>query len=205
MLPISYDHLKLNNSVKTDEGFDEPILNHIKRLLSYSLISHKEPILAHIVIQAPNSLLFKRLGLEVTRWYSQRKPNSECKPLWISVYEKSKSKGKHMHLAVIADEIAYVDLLLLAERLCKYSDKGYSKIQKRLRPYKTDAYGVIAKNSDGALLRKGHTHFHNVRKEFDDAFERISYLAKNHTKCLIPARKTNYQVSRYKELTDSAN
>lgn len=197
MLPINYNDLKLNTSEKTDEGFDEPILSNIQALLTESLASQNQPRLAHFIIQSPNDLLFKRLGIEITRWYSQRKPNSDKKPLWIAVYEYSKTKGYHLHLAVIADGISYIDLQILSERLLKYSKKGYAKLQRRKRAYMTDADGVIMRNKDDAFIRIGHSHLHNVKSELSDAYERVSYFAKSMTKRLIPDRKKSFLVCRF--------
>lgn len=197
MHKIDYTNYPLNSSEKTAEGFDEPILNNIKKILTESLNAQIDPRLAHIVIQAPNQLAFNRLGCEITRWFTQRKPSCLSKPLWIAVHEHSSSKGYHLHLAVIADGVSYIDLQILSERLSKYSKKGYAKLQKRKRVLLTDADGVLIRNQDDGLIRVGHTHLHHLKKEFADGFERLSYFAKSMSKRLIPNRKKCFLVCRY--------
>lgn len=197
MQKIDYANYPLNSSVKTQEGFDEPILKNIQNIFSESLSTQNDPRVAHIVIQAPNELVFNRLGCEITRWFTQRKPSCPSKPLWIAVHERSSRKGLHLHLAVIADGVSYIDFQILCERLTKYSKKSYSKLQIRKRVLLTDADGVLIRNKDDGLIRKGHSHYHLLKKEFADCYERISYFAKSMTKRLIPNRNKCYLVCRF--------
>jgi hypothetical protein len=193
---IDFTNYPLNSSEKTEEGFDENILKDIQIILSECISAQMEPRLAHLVVQSPNELIFERLGAEIRRWFTQRKPSCSSKPLWIAVHEQSTSRGFHLHLAVIADGISYVDLQILSERLSKFSKKGKARLLKRKRVFLTDSHGVILKNEDGGLIRKGHSHFHTLKTELADGYERLSYFAKSMTKRLIPNRKKCYLVCR---------
>lgn len=108
-----------------------------------------------------------------------------------------KSSLKSLNLPLpIADGIAYVDLQILSERLSKFSRKGKAKVLKRKRVFLTDSDGVIRKNEDGGLIRKGHSDYHTLKTELADGYERLSYFAKSMTKRLIPNRKKCYLVCR---------
>ncbi len=160
----SYLCLELNTSPKCQDGFIE---EHLQELYQ-SLIQYNDwfdnVVVGHILIEAPNK---QRLDRFLDGYMKQRiKANSSIQAVkLLSVQEiRPRDSNPHQHIiAIIASNHSYIDLKSLALL-------GLNLSQTK------------GKNDSRLIKRSNNKNYHILGLEFDDAFNRSSYICKESTK-----------------------
>lgn len=160
----AYQCLGLNTSPKCADGFIE---DHLQELYQ-SLIQYNDwfdnVVVGHMVIESPNK---SRLDRFLDSYIKQRiKANSSIQAVkLLSVQEtRHRDSNPHQHIvAIIATNDAYIDLkslALLGVNLSQVKDKNNSRL----------------------LKRSNNKNYHILNQEFEDSFNRLSYVCKIHSK-----------------------
>ncbi len=183
--------LKAYSKEKSAKGLYVNVVEKVFQILKHGLHNYQKPRAAHLVIDSPKLETIKSLPQDLERFLLQRnKPvDAQSKPNFVYLYvveKRPRSKKEHLHLLVVADGLDALDLRLLSERLVKFSSTRKVKIQQRrfdcLPLAICENTGEIRLNRRGEYARKGSVYFHDLRWEFEDAFERLTYFAKVLTK-----------------------
>lgn len=208
-----FETLKVNQTTKGSNGFYTPLLNAILQLQKKACQLFAKPLCAHLTIDNPVLGTKNKLNQELTRWYAKEaKANdiSHASPLYFSCLETTpRSKNKHLHLLIWfqATKESSFSLKILSRRLEKLSNTKTIKINRRKddnrSPVINQTTGEIETTSTGRIKRLGSAYYHNLATEFDDAFERCSYLAKVFSKNKTQERGVHYSHSRLTAVKDS--
>lgn len=188
----TYRGLDINDTSKGFKGYYIQHLQSIHSLLVEASLNLVNPLVSHFIIDKPKPRAINALNQELNRWRDQRLTSSE-KVRYFAVLEKRpKEKRGHIHVLVIYpkpttdDKFLSTSLNLLTERLRKLSETNSATLCKRKSSAKKliidPETGEIKINTDGSIIRLGSSYYHNLITEFDDAFKRLSYFAKVHTK-----------------------
>lgn len=188
--------LKVYCQRKNEKGFFVEILEATVKLLDYASKNWDRPQLFHLCISAPKDCTLKRLSSELRRWSRQRdkanRRHVDTPVLYLAAIEtRPRKKQRHLHLAVFTTGNSVFDVYALKQRLRKFSetDTEVALYQRRfdcLALALDESTGEIKLTKRGDFARQGSMYYHDLRKEYDDAFQRISYLAKVYSKSASP-------------------
>ena len=172
---ISFCSYDVYDLTKADEGLNTKQLVRLFELLNYAQLTMQSPTMAHIKIEQPTKRMTE-IGKILTNYadkYRLGKPDS--RPLYALKYEEgSITKREHCHLYIIVDDWVRDDLIGLAKELERTGVSGAIR-SKNCKPV------ALMNRSREFVPIRGSTAYHRLNEEAEDAFKRISYIAKIKT------------------------
>ena len=202
----TYLGFELNKTIKASKGFYVEHLDAIYEILATAKANMTKPIVAHLVIDSPNDKALEQLSRILIRWYEEEQgSNAQAVKYFACLEVRPRNKQRHLHLMVVFNSLkdSRESLYILRRKLTKLSKSATCKIQQRKlehrAPLTNSETGKIATNADGGIIRLGSTYYHRLISEFEDAFNRFSYLAKVMTKSTEQKRGLNYGHSRIRK------
>lgn len=203
-----YRGLELNDTSKGKDGYYISHLENIYSSMAEATLNLANPLASHFVIDSPKAKAINSLSQELNRWKNERLNTSEAVRYFTCLETRPRSKQKHLHILVIYQKpinnegFLSTSLNLLTERLSKLSKTNSATLCKRMTSARSmiidPEFGVIKVNEEGSITRLGSPYYHNLATEFNDAFERFSYLAKVQTKAEKQIYGANWSKSRIK-------
>lgn len=194
-----FNNLKLNPSPKTKPGFIHRMLNALLERCDDARRNMNKPRGFHLILTLVNQDKVSEIPRVIKRWVENRKlcrlSTMTGKYHFIKAEEERPLKKEfHIHLYIIADGIQYTDIQSLRERLLVVA--GEIKLKNRGRKFRPE---LVDSNTGECLLdtfsgnfkRKGLAWCHNLHNEYDDFFERSSYVCKVKTKVSLHSWSCN--------------
>lgn len=206
-----YRGLELNDTNKGKDGYYVKHLENIYSSMVEATVHLANPLASHFVIDNPKAKAIKALNQELNRWKNERLDPSEAVRYFTCLETLSRNKQKHLHVLVIYQKpinnegFLSTSLNLLTERLSRLSHTCSATLCKRINSAKKliidSGSGEIKVNKEGSIIRLGSSYYHNLVTEFNDAFKRLSYLAKVQTKDQKQVYGVDWSQSRNKAPT----
>lgn len=179
---------KVYNLTKAKDGLNTKRLSSLISLLTYSVSIMDDARMAHIKIEMPTDKL-KNIGRFLATYATKYQLDKSTSHIGYALkYEVGViSKREHAHLYIFADGWETRDFLALEREL---EVKGYSAFTrtKRDRPVK------LMRRSGEYVMSHESDSYHSLNSRFEDAFDRISYIAKVKTTSKL--RKKPFSTSR---------
>lgn len=194
-----FNNLKLNPSPKTELGFIHRMLNALLERCDDARRNMNKPRGFHLILTLVNQDKVSEIPRVIKRWVENRKlcklSTMTGKYHFIKAEEERPLKKEfHIHLYIIADGIQYTDIQSLRERLLVVA--GEIKLKNRGRKFRpelvdSDTGECLLDTFSGNFKRKGLAWCHNLHDEYDDFFERASYVCKVKTKVSLHSWSCN--------------
>lgn len=185
-----FNNLKLNTSPKTKLGFISKMLVALLERCEDARNNMNKPRGFHLILTLVNKDNKSEIPRVIKRWVENRRlcqlSTMTGKYHFIKAEEERPVKKEfHIHLYVIADGVQYTDIQLLRERLLVVADE--IKLKNRSRKFRpelidADTGECLLDRNTGNFKRKGLAWCHDLHQEYNDFFERASYICKVKTK-----------------------
>lgn len=194
-----FNNLKLNPSPKTKLGFIHKMLKALLERCEDAKRNMSKPRGFHLILTSVNKNKTSEIPRVIKRWVENRElcrlSTMTGKYHFIKAEEERPLKKEfHIHLYIIADGTQYTDIQLLRERLLIVA--GGIKLKNRGRKFRPELVDIdtgecLLDTFSGNFKRKGLAWCHNLHDEYDDFFERASYVCKVKTKVSLHSWSCN--------------
>jgi len=189
-----FNNLKLNPSPKTKLGFIHKMLKALLERCEDAKRNMSKPRGFHLILTSVNKNKTSEIPRVIKRWVENRElcrlSTMTGKYHFIKAEEERPLKKEfHIHLYIIADGTQYTDIQLLRERLLIVA--GGIKLKNRGRKFRPELVDIdtgecFLDRVSGNFKRNGSAWCHDLHKEYNDFFERASYVCKVKTKVSSP-------------------
>ena len=194
-----FKNLKLNPSVKSKEGFITAMLEALHERYIHAKETMAKPRGFHLVLTEVDRSKLGYIPRIISRWAEQR---SKC-PLsymtgkyhFVKAEEIRPIKREfHVHLQLICDGITHGDIQSLKEALYIVAKKTSLK-NRALKYRKIKVHPLtsecLTNPETGEFLREGCKWSHDLHGDYEDFFERASYICKVKTKVSLSSWSCN--------------
>lgn len=190
-----YNKLRIFRGTNSSDGFISSMLRKLYDICIYSSLTMQNPRGFHLVLEDVNEERLKYLPRLLSRWAESRakSPISTMNGQFhfIRANEiRSRTGEFHIHLHLVVDSVQYDDVVHLKKALMPISLRVKLKRRKdECRPikYDPDTGEVLVNRLTGKPIREGSSWFHGLKEEFEDYFQRASYICKVKTKVNLDA------------------
>ena len=177
----TYEGLPIYSGSKSLHGLNLSILKSAYGLVTEALQTMRRPVGFHFVINEPTSGA-NNLDQILTRWGEQMGLTS--KPLYMKVQEvRPRNNQRHLHVHVIADMPKQAKIIKQEIDFLIVGMRG-KNLGSAIQLYPRDRATLLREidPETGEVKILSSPWFHDLRREFQDYFLRLSYLAKVFTK-----------------------